>query len=106
MRVPGVIEYAQEKVRALTGRTGEPVLFARVKLTHLANPAMERPALAQANLDVNGRLARAHVAATTVTEAVDLLQDRLAGRLERLPPRPGAPPPPPRRPCGGAAHRQ
>ncbi|WJE00481.1 hypothetical protein [Streptomyces antimycoticus] len=104
--MPGVIEYAQEKVRALTGRTGEPVLFARVKLTHLANPAMERPALAQANLDVNGRPARAHVAATTVTEAVDLLQDRLAGRLERLPPRPGAPPPPPRRPCGGAAHRQ
>ncbi|MFF4764505.1 hypothetical protein [Streptomyces sp. NPDC001292] len=81
---PGVIEYAPEKVRALTGRTQEPVLFARAKLTHMANPAMERPALAQANLDVNGRLARAHVAATTVTEAVDLLQDRLAVRLKRL----------------------
>ncbi|MEV0490521.1 ribosome hibernation promotion factor [Streptomyces atratus] len=81
---PDVIEYAQEKVRALTGRTREPVLFARVKLTHMANPAMQRPAIAQANLDVNGHPARAHVAATTVTEAVDLLQDRLAARLERL----------------------
>ncbi|WP_406176217.1 HPF/RaiA family ribosome-associated protein [Streptomyces sp. NBC_00996] len=81
---PGAVEYAQEKVRALTGRTREPVLYARVKLTCMANPAMERPAIAQANLDVNGRPARAHVSADTVTEAVDLLQDRLAGRLERL----------------------
>ncbi|MFI8089338.1 sigma 54 modulation/S30EA ribosomal C-terminal domain-containing protein [Streptomyces sp. NPDC086080] len=81
---PGVIEYAREKVRALTGRTREPVLFARVKLTHMANPALERPAIAQANLDVNGRPARAHVAATTVIEAVDLLQNRLAAALERL----------------------
>ncbi|EST36807.1 sigma 54 modulation/S30EA ribosomal C-terminal domain-containing protein [Streptomyces roseochromogenus] len=81
---PGVIEYAQEKVRALTSRTREPVPFARVKLTHMANPAIERPAIAQANLDVNGRPARAHVAAATVTEAVDLLQDRLVARLERL----------------------
>ncbi|MEU2734787.1 hypothetical protein ABZ656_04855, partial [Streptomyces sp. NPDC007095] len=37
---PGVIEYAQEKVRALTGRTREPVLFARVRLAHTASPAM------------------------------------------------------------------
>lgn len=81
---PGAIEYAREKIRALIGRTRSPVLFARVKLTHMANPAMERPALAQANVDVNGRPARAHVAARTVTEAVDLLQDRLAARLERL----------------------
>ncbi|MFI1563196.1 sigma 54 modulation/S30EA ribosomal C-terminal domain-containing protein [Streptomyces sp. NPDC020490] len=81
---PGAVEYAQEKVRALTGRTREPVLYARVRLTHMANPAMERPAIAQANLDVNGRPARAHVAATNVNEAVDLLQDRLAVRLTRL----------------------
>ncbi|MFI0821260.1 sigma 54 modulation/S30EA ribosomal C-terminal domain-containing protein [Streptomyces sp. NPDC021098] len=50
----------------------------------MANPAVERPVLAQANLDVNGQPARAHVAAGTLTEAVDLLQDRLAARLERL----------------------
>ncbi|MEN1890804.1 sigma 54 modulation/S30EA ribosomal C-terminal domain-containing protein [Streptomyces mirabilis] len=81
---PGAVEYAQEKVRVLTGRTREPVLYARVKLTHMANPAVERPAIAQANLDVNGRPLRAHVAATAVIEAVDLLQDRLAARLERL----------------------
>ncbi|PZH10800.1 hypothetical protein C1I97_13540 [Streptomyces sp. NTH33] len=81
---PGAGEYAREKVGALTGRTREPVLFARVKLTHMANPAVERPAIAQADLDVNGRQVRAHVAARTMTEAVDLLQNRLAVRLERL----------------------
>ncbi|MER6122117.1 HPF/RaiA family ribosome-associated protein [Streptomyces sp. NPDC001795] len=81
---PGVIEYAQEKLRALIGRTRKPVLFVRVKLTQMTNPAMARPAIAQANVDVNGRLARARVAADTVTEAVDLLQDRLAARLRRL----------------------
>ncbi|WP_127358489.1 HPF/RaiA family ribosome-associated protein [Actinacidiphila soli] len=81
---PDAAEYAEAKVRALLDRTQQPVLFARVKLTRMANPAMERPALAQANLDVNGRPTRAHVAAQTVTEAVDLLQDRLAEQLARL----------------------
>ncbi|MFE9094732.1 HPF/RaiA family ribosome-associated protein [Streptomyces sp. NPDC007264] len=81
---PDVTEYAREKVGALIERTREPVLFARVKLTHMANPAMQRPAVAQANLDVNGRLARAHVAAPTMTEAVDQLQDRLSERMQRL----------------------
>ncbi len=81
---PGAAEYAQDKVRALFGRTRKPVLFARVKLTHVAKAALDRPAIAQANLDVNGRPARAHVAAATVAEAVDVLQDRLAARLERL----------------------
>ncbi|MGW3264272.1 ribosome hibernation promotion factor [Streptomyces sp. NPDC001056] len=81
---PGAVEYAREKVGALTGRTREPVLYARVKLTHMANPAVERPAIAQANLDVNGRPVRAHVAATAMHEAVDRLQDRLAVRLKRL----------------------
>lgn len=81
---PGATEYAREKAGALTGRTREPVLFARVELTHMANPAMERPAIARADLDVNGRPARAHVAARAMTEAVDLLRDRLAARLERL----------------------
>ncbi|ASN22840.1 hypothetical protein LK07_01015 [Streptomyces pluripotens] len=81
---PGVIDYAREKVGVLTDRTREPVLFARVRLTQVANPATERPAIAQASLDVNGRPARAHVSARTITEAVDLLQDRLTVRLERL----------------------
>lgn len=81
---PDAAGYARDKIQALLDRTREPVLYARVKLTAMANPAMERPAVAQANLDVNGRPARAHVAAATMTEAVDRLQDRLAEQLARL----------------------
>ncbi|MET9883364.1 sigma 54 modulation/S30EA ribosomal C-terminal domain-containing protein [Streptomyces sp. NPDC006430] len=76
--------YARDKVRAVFGQAPGPVLFARVRLTRFANPAMERPVVAQANLDVNGKPARAHVAGVSVTEAADLLRDRLGGVLARM----------------------
>ena len=38
--------------------------------------------MAEANLDINGRMLRAQVAAGEMKEAVDLLQHRLADRLE------------------------
>ncbi|BAU81772.1 hypothetical protein SLA_0818 [Streptomyces laurentii] len=76
--------YARDKVRAVFGQAPGPVLFARVKLTRYANPAMERPVTAQANLDVNGKPARAHVAGVNATEAADLLRDRIEGVLARM----------------------
>ncbi len=77
-------EYAQNKVGHLQSLARGPVLFAQVDLTAHADPARERPASAKAELDVDGRLVRAHVAAATMHEAVDLLEDRLRVRLERL----------------------
>lgn len=38
----------------------------------------------QAELDINGRLVRAHVAAATMFSATDLVESRLRQRLERL----------------------
>jgi len=73
---------AREKIERLSERAPEPVLAARVRLTMGADP--ERPALAQANLDVNGRLVRVQTAAGTMNEAVDFLEDRLAERLRRV----------------------
>jgi RNA polymerase-binding transcription factor DksA/ribosome-associated translation inhibitor RaiA len=73
--------YAEAKVRAVTGLVDEPILHARVKLTVAPDPAVERPARAQATLDVNGRLVRAEVAAHALQEAVDLLEGRLHDRL-------------------------
>jgi ribosome-associated translation inhibitor RaiA len=78
------IEYARNKIRHLVGHTREPILHARVKISVAADPAVTRPALAQANLDVNGRMLRAHVAGTTPREAVDLLYERLRLRLGRM----------------------
>jgi RNA polymerase-binding transcription factor DksA len=80
--VEGVRGRAEEKVRGVMDRVGERILFARVKLGVAPNPAVERPAWAQATLDVNGDLVRAQVAAYSPAEAVDLLVDRLRDRLE------------------------
>jgi ribosome-associated translation inhibitor RaiA len=77
-------DYARNKVERLQGLAGAPVLFARVDLRVFADPARDRPADAKASLDVNGRLVRAHVAAGSVPEAVDLLEARLRERLARV----------------------
>lgn len=61
----------------------DPVLFARVKLTRLAEPALTRPAVAQVNIDLNGRLVRAQAARLTMGEAIDEVHDRLCDRIQR-----------------------
>lgn len=76
--------YARAKIGKVVDRAPEPVLFARVRLTMLAGPALTRPAIAEVNLDLNGRPVRAQVAAASMHEAVDLLQYRLRERLRRV----------------------
>lgn len=78
----GVLDYAEKKVRGLFRLAPAPVLFARIHLAHEQAPGLERPAVAKATLDVNGRLVRAHVAASAPHEAVDLLEDKLRQGLE------------------------
>lgn len=77
------VRYARTRVYELLDVAPAPVLFARVKLTALSAPALPRPAVAQANIDLNGRLIRAQVARPTMREAVDELHDRLCSRLGR-----------------------
>ena len=79
-----LVEYTQNKVAHVLGHTGQPVLHARVRVTRYGDPARERPVVAQANLDVDGRPVRAQVEATTAHEAVDQLVDRLTHRFERV----------------------
>ena len=90
--------YALEKMEHVIARGHAPVLFARVKLRHLGDPAAHRPAQAEGLLDVNGRAIRAHAAEATMTEAIDELTDRLRqrsvgqphwSRTEGMPPEPG-----------------
>jgi ribosome-associated translation inhibitor RaiA len=82
----GAKRSAVQKIRALTHLISVPVLSARVRLTQSGDPAVERPATAQASLDLNGRPLRASVAAPTMREAIDRLNDRLRDQLERLTP--------------------
>ncbi|MFJ7068269.1 sigma 54 modulation/S30EA ribosomal C-terminal domain-containing protein [Streptomyces sp. NPDC101115] len=79
----GAATYAREKVLVAIDHVSEPVLAAQVKLTQAVRCSAARPATAQAVVDVSGRPVRAHVAAGTMFEAVDLLQERLTVRLAR-----------------------
>lgn len=79
-----IVGYAREKILDLSRYTAEPILHVRIKLGYAADPAVPRPARAQANLDVDGRLLRGEVSAATLREAVDLLQARLRHRLSRM----------------------
>jgi ribosome-associated translation inhibitor RaiA len=78
----GIEGYAQDRIRTVLPHAHGPVLHARVRVTHHADPAVERPVTAQVNIDVNGRLVRARVRAQSDREAIDLLEDRLRQRLQ------------------------
>ena len=79
----GAASFAARRVSALLRAAPEPVLFARVKLSMSADPAVGRPAVAEANVDLNGRLIRAQAAGETIGVAVEHACDRLRIRLER-----------------------
>ncbi len=78
----GAVDYARLRLAPLARRVKEPILLARVKLAIASDPARTLPALAEGTLDVNGDVVRAHVAAHEITEAIDLLERRLADKLE------------------------
>ena len=80
---PGIVEYARKKVAAAVHLASEPVLSVRVRLTMHANPAVAQPVTARANVDVNGRVVHASVAAETARQSVDLLEARLRHELGR-----------------------
>lgn len=77
-----IADYAADRVTSAVQHAHAPILYAKVRITRHHDPAVERPVIAQANLDVNGRLVRAQVSAETATEAIDLLHDRLRQRLQ------------------------
>jgi ribosome-associated translation inhibitor RaiA len=75
---------AREKVARLARLCREPVRVAQVRLVVEAGPGRDRPAEVEAVLDIDGAVARAHVAAATIPEAIDLVVDRLRRRIERI----------------------
>jgi ribosome-associated translation inhibitor RaiA len=83
-RVPGgARELAAAKIGALFRLAAEPLLSARVMLAVAADPAVARPALAQATLNMNGRIIRAQATEQTTRSAIDRVVARLRVRLDR-----------------------
>lgn len=77
-------DYARDKVADALGVAHEPVLRAHVILEYRHDPALERPALAEVAVDVNGTAIRAKTSAPTMNEAVDELEQRLRSQLVQL----------------------
>lgn len=75
------VDRGRALVAHLAEQFGGPVLFARLKLSMAPDPAVERPATAEATIDVARRPVRARVSAATMAEALDALDRRLRDRL-------------------------
>lgn len=76
------IEYARMKISKTLLHSSATVTHAAVRLTREADPARDRPSIAEATLSMKGRVIRAHVGAASMTEAIDLLDARLRRRIE------------------------
>jgi hypothetical protein len=61
-----------------------PVLRVSASLTRSEDPALPRPVVARASLDVNGQAVRAHATAASESEAIALLESRLHRKLRGL----------------------
>ena len=80
----GAHRIAVSKVHSALRHMTRPVLSARVTLTMSGDPGVVRPAVAQATVDVNGRIVRAQAASQTMAEAIGLMSDRLRTRVDRV----------------------
>ncbi|GAA2582650.1 hypothetical protein GCM10010411_14250 [Actinomadura fulvescens] len=77
-------EAADQAVRAALPEAPGAVTAAQVTLSVVNDSSLPRPALAQAVVELNGRRLRAQAAAPDLSEAIQLLQDRLAVRAAYL----------------------
>jgi ribosome-associated translation inhibitor RaiA len=75
------VAYAKEKIAVAAKAAPERVLFGRIKITHEPDPSLERPMIVSVTLDVNGHPVRAHVAARTLRDAIDLVEERTRRQL-------------------------
>ncbi|WP_217913308.1 sigma 54 modulation/S30EA ribosomal C-terminal domain-containing protein [Miltoncostaea marina] len=77
-------ERAVAKLRAACAPAPRPARLLRLDLGLDGDPALERPAVAKATVEVGGRLVRAHVACPTLDQAIDRLADRVGRSIRRL----------------------
>lgn len=77
-------EYVAAKVERLHQHAHGQVLLTKVKLTQAEGRDIEHNAIAEAALDIDGRLVRGQVAASRMEEAIDLLVDRMTRQLDQV----------------------
>ena len=77
-------DYARDKISTALEVAHEPVLHSHVVLDFSHDRALERHAVAEVTVDVNGTTVRARTSAPTMNEAVDDLEYRLRRQLVKL----------------------
>lgn len=77
-------QLALDRIEKLLHLIDLPVLHIDLRMEMAGDPGRERPALCRATLDLNGDRIRAHVSGTSMTEAIDLLEQRLRRRIEQI----------------------
>jgi ribosome-associated translation inhibitor RaiA len=78
---PAVRDRVEERLAGLGRFAGRPPRTAHVDLRLETNPSLERPAVAKGSIELGDRRYRAHVAAATLDEAIDLLEVRLRRQI-------------------------
>jgi ribosome-associated translation inhibitor RaiA len=81
---PDEVDYVRAKASSVARYADEPILRLRLRLTRLKDSGGESVAIVQANLDLNGRVIRAHVTRPTMREAADEAHDRLRDKVQRV----------------------
>ncbi|HUO71827.1 MAG TPA: ribosome-associated translation inhibitor RaiA [Solirubrobacteraceae bacterium] len=74
-------QQAREKISALERFVNSPILGARVVLVLERNPRIPQPARAEAEIELKGRVIRAHADALTVEAAIDEVSERMQRQL-------------------------
>jgi ribosomal subunit interface protein len=80
---PGPVAYVLRKIEHLLRRPPAVARHVQVVITVSSNPANEQPVRIEVSAVVSGKPIRAQVHATEVTQAGDLVVDRLQQRLDR-----------------------
>jgi ribosomal subunit interface protein len=73
--------HAEEAIGALQRYVKGPILAARVVLTQERNPRIPEQSRAEAEIDLQGHLLRAHAGAQSLEAAIDEVSDRLQRQL-------------------------
>lgn len=81
---PDVPDYARRKVRAAVRYSPYPILRASVRLVRFPDPAVPRPVVVSALVNINGRLVRVQTTAASARVGLDALQHSLRSAIERL----------------------
>ena len=78
------VERAREVVARALAHTPRPILYAKVTLNVLRDPAVSRPNLVSVRVDLNGRPVNAYASGTTMPEAIGLAAARLRARVNHI----------------------